>query len=68
MTDAMLTQTHAVRFSPAAFTLWDLWLGCAWGLCYLVFCIAGGETAILLHPPLPSVGVSIVIERGVPEN
>ena len=29
------------------------------------FQVAGGETVILLHPPPPSVGVSIGMERGV---
>ena len=31
-----------------------------------VYYLAGGQTVILLHPPLPSVGVSIGVERGVP--
>ena len=30
--------------------------------------IAVGETVILLHPPLPLVGVSIVVERGCQQN
>ena len=30
--------------------------------------VAVGETVILLHPPLPSVGVSIEVERGCPQN
>ena len=29
---------------------------------------AVGETAILLHPPLPLVGVSIAMERERPQN
>ena len=30
--------------------------------------LAVGETVILLHPPLPVLGVSIVMERGRPQN
>ena len=34
--------------------------------CDLRACTAGGQTAILLHPPLPFAGVSIVMGEGVP--
>ena len=30
--------------------------------------VAGGETVILLHPPLPLVGVSTVMDRGCQQN
>ena len=30
--------------------------------------LAIGETVILLHPPVPSVGVSIRMERGCQQN
>ena len=32
------------------------------------FCLAVHETVILLHPPPPLVGVSIVMGRGVQQN
>ena len=44
--------------------LWELQLGGSGAAAAL----AVGETAILLHPPLPLVGVSIVMERASQQN
>eukprot|EP01052_Picozoa_sp_SAG31_P028071 SAG31_NODE_2677_length_5265_cov_15.265196_4_plen_175_part_00 len=47
-TSPLLVNVHMLNFvfaaidffaSPLAFTYWDLWLACTWGLCYLVLYI-----------------------------